>query len=481
MRNSLPERASNTRQNSIKRTPKHMEMLGKMPLFVVKYASYMHLQVIYPHNHQIFFNTKALFCHIDFAKTKKRTIFATSSKQERDINMMDAFFRTHQYLVEHTNAPLRRQLMDEINWQHPLIGIKGARGVGKTTFLLQYAKEHYGSGNRKCLYINMNNFYFQQHGLISFATEYHKRGGEVLLIDQVFKEPNWSQQLRECRERLPKLKIVFTGSSVMRLKEENPELGGIAESYNLRGLSLREFINLQTGLNLPTYSLQDIITHHERIAREILPMVQPYNLFKQYVHHGFYPFYREDRNYSENLLKTMNMMIEVDILFIKQMDLKNLSKLRKLLYLLTSEGPQTPNVSQLAVDIDTSRQTVMNYIKYLSDARLINIIYPEGEDYPKKPSKVMMHNSNLMYAIYPIKAEEQQVMETFMVNSLWKDHTVSQSTKDIHYTIDGTMKLKVTDALMSKARHHTDTIYARYNTEIGRDNQIPLWLFGFLY
>ena len=395
---------------------------------------------------------------------------------------MEAFFRTHTYLVEHTNAPVRRQLMDEIDWSDRLIDIKGTRGVGKTTFLLQYAKEHFSPTDRRCLYVNMNNFYFQGRGIADFANEFCKTGGRVLLIDQVFKEPNWSHELRLCHDQNPELKIVFTGSSVMRLKEENPELSGIVKSYNLRGFSFREFLNLTAGTHFHSYTLEEIVHNHEHITRQILPEVSPNKYFPLYLHHGFYPFFLENRNFSENLLKTMNMMTEVDILLIKQIELKYLTKIKKLFYLLALDGPKAPNVSQLANDIETSRATVMNYIKYLAEARLINVIYPVGQTFPKKPSKVMLHNPNLMYAIYPIRAEQQNVMETFFVNSLWKDHIVNQSNKDNYYIIDEKRKFRICDATKcGKIRMNPDTIYARYNTEIGKDNQIPLWLFGFLY
>ena len=395
---------------------------------------------------------------------------------------MEAFFRTHRYLVEHTNAPVRRILMDEINWNDRLIGIKGTRGIGKTTFLLQYAKEKFDIQDRQCLYINMNNFYFQERGIADFAGEFYHRGGRVLLVDQVFKQPNWSEELRRCYDEHPGLKIVFTGSSVMRLKEENPELNGIVKSYNLRGFSFREFINLQTGNNFHPYTLEEILADHEHIIKEILPKVSPNKYFQDYIHHGFYPFYQEQRNYSENLLKTMNMMTEVDILLIKQIELKYLTKIKQLFYLLAEEGPKAPNVSQLANKIETSRATVMNYVKYLTDARLLNMIYPVGQDFPKKPAKIMLHNSNLLYAIYPIHVEKQNAMETFFVNSLWKDHKVNQGSRDSLYMVDERLKFRVCDAEASgKTRISPDTIYARYNTEIGKDNQIPLWLLGFLY
>ena len=178
----------------------------------------------------------------------------------------------------------------------------------------------------------------------------------------------------------------------------------------------------------------------------------------------------------------MNMMIEVDILLIKQIELKYLTKIKKLFYQLAVEGTIAPNVSMLAQEIETSRATVMNYIKYLADARLINMIYPEGQSFPKKPTKVMMHNTNLMYAIYPIKVDKQEVMETFFVNSMWKDHKVNQRLHDNTFVVDGDLKFKVTDATaVRKTRVSNDTYYIRYNTEIGFGNQIPLWMLGFLY
>ena len=395
---------------------------------------------------------------------------------------MEAFFRTHNYLVEHTDAPVRRRLMDEIDWNDRMIGIKGSRGVGKTTFLLQYAKEHVDVNNRKCLYVNMNNFYFQVRGIADFAGEFYRNGGRTLLIDQVFKEPNWANELRQCYDLYPELKIVFTGSSVMRLKEENSELKGIVKSYNLRGFSFREFLNLQTGNKFKPYTLEDIIENHEHIVREILPYVSPLKYFQDYLHHGYYPFFREHRNYSENLLKTMNMMTEVDILFIKQIELKYLAKIKKLFYLLAVNGEKAPNISKLASAIETSRATVMNYIKYLADARLINIVYPVGQAFPKKPPMVVMHNPNLMYAIYPINVEKQNVMENFFLNALWKDHKVNVGAKSGSYVVDEKYTFRVFDATkQTRPRMCADTICARYNTEIGHGNMLPLWLLGFLY
>lgn len=392
---------------------------------------------------------------------------------------METFYRIHSYLVEHTNAPVRRDLMDEIDWNDRLIGIKGTRGVGKTTFLLQYAKEKFGT-DHSCLFINMNNFYFSKYTLVEFAAEFVKRGGKVLLIDQVFKYPEWSHDLRACYEMFPTLKIIFTGSSVMRLKEENPELSGIVKVYYLRGFSFREYLNLQSGNCFRAYTLQEILENHEQIAKTILRNVKPLDYFQDYLHHGFYPFFLEKRNFSENLLKTMNMMIEVDILLIKQIELKYLSKIKKLLYLLAVDGPVAPNVSQLATEIQTSRATVMNYIKYLADARLINMVYPKGEEFPKKPSKLMMHNTNLMYSIYPVKVEEQDVLDTFFMNTLYKDHKLYKGDKGTSFMVDNGLHFRIC-AEGCKFKNNPNVYYALHKLELGHGNMIPLWLFGFLY
>ena len=383
-------------------------------------------------------------------------------------------------MVEHLYAPVRRGLMDEIDWNNRLIGIKGSRGVGKTTFLLNYARECYGADNKECLYVNLNHFYFTERTLVDFAEEFRVKGGKVLLIDQVFKYNDWSRELRYCYDNFEDLRIVFSGSSVMRLKEENPDLAGKVASYNLRGFSFREYLNLMAGTDFPAVSFDEVMRDHTLIAKDICSKVKPMAYFQDYLHHGFYPFFLEKRNFSENLLKTMNMMLEVDVLYIKQIEQSYLPKLRKLLYLLATTAPCTPNVSQLSKDIETSRATVMNYIKYLADARLINMVYPKGEDFPKKPSKIMMHNTSLMYSIYPVKVEEQDVLETFFVNSLWKDHKINKGDKGTSFLVDNDLHFRIC-ADGCKFKTNPNVYYAMHKLELGHGNQIPLWMFGFLY
>ena len=392
---------------------------------------------------------------------------------------MEAFFRTHKYLVDHLHAPVRRGLMDEIDWSQRLIGIKGSRGVGKTTFLLDYARERYGADNKECLYVNLNHFYFTERTLADFAEEFRAKGGKVLLIDQVFKYKDWSRELRYCYDHLKDLRIVFSGSSVMRLKEENPDLAGKVASYNLRGFSFREYLNLMANTRFPALSLEEVLKDHGRIARAVGERVKPMAYFQDYLHHGFYPFLLEKRNFSENLLKTMNMTLEVDVLYIKQIEQSYLPKLRRLLYLLATSAPSTPNVSQLSKAIETSRATVMNYIKYLADARLVNMLYKEGEAFPKKPGKVYMYNSNLMYPIRPMAVNPRAIRETFFYNQLLKGNVVNEGVRNATFRVDHAYDFRVDEA--SPSRNNPDLYYAVEKAEVGADNVIPLWLFGFLY
>ncbi|GAB1415458.1 AAA family ATPase [Paludibacter sp.] len=391
---------------------------------------------------------------------------------------MKSFYHTHFDLIENVQAPVRRMLMDEIDWSRRLIGIKGSRGVGKTTFLLQYAKERFGK-DKRCLYINFNNLYFSEHSLFDFAGMFYNQGGRTLLIDQTFKYENWSKELRMCYDTYKDLQIIFSGSSVMRLIEDNHDIQDIVSVYNLRGFSFREYINLKTGLNLRAYSLDEILNNQASITKSILDKVNPLVHFQDYLKFGYYPFFLEDRNYSENLLKTMNMMMEVDILLIKQIDLKYLSKIRRLLYLILKSSPGPANISQLAVEINTSRATIMNYIKYLKDARLLNTLYIEGEDYPKKPKQLYAHNTNLSYAVFPDYSDYEADRKTFLYNALHAKHKVNMGKYHSDFCVDRKINFKYDTK--STNRHNSKIYFVIDTLEVNFKNEIPLWLFGFTY
>ena len=395
--------------------------------------------------------------------------------------MLDAFYKTHDYMVEHVNVPTRRVLMDEINWKDRLIAIKGGRGVGKTDFLLNYAKEQRllaPEESKHTLYVNFNDFYFTEHSLVEFAGQFVAAGGRTLVIDQAFKYPNWSKELSQCFYRYPSLRIIFTASSVMRLIEDNKDIGTIVHSYNLRGFSFREYLNVTLGLKLPVFTLEDILKRHVEIAQQICQRIKPLQYFNDYLHHGYYPLFLEPHDFSESLLKMMNMILEVDVLLIKQIEVSSLPKLRKLLYLMLQETPCSLNVSNLAQAIDCSRSTTMNYIKYLKDARLLNMLYPEDKQFPLKPTKVYMQNTNLCYATSTRDIDRQTIAETFFYNALHGNHKINATDRSAMFIIDGQYYM---DALATTPSKTGIRYCAIADLEQGSQKNIPLWLFGFLY
>lgn len=396
--------------------------------------------------------------------------------------MLESFYATHDYLISHVDMSVHRRLPDEIDWSDRLIAIVGGRGIGKTDLLLRYANRyrqtHPGCGH-EVLYVDFNNFYFTEHSLYQFAEEFVAQGGKVLLLDQLFKIPNWSKELRDCYFHFTNLHIVFVASPLMRLTTPPSEIAHLVKIYNLRGYSLREYINRQnsTGSELPSYSLDDILAHHEQIAREIMSKVRPLNYLQEYLRHGYYPYREVNRDFSETLLKTMNMSIEVDILLNKQIEVAYLPRIRQLLYCLLSEVPCSLNVSDLATRIDTSRATIMNYIKFLKDARMINLLYKEDKEFPMKPSRVYLQNTNLCYALPSRQMKEQDIAETFFYTSLHGTEKIN-ADENAMFLVNHKVRMDVYTTLPKRDIFRYSAVA---DMEIGRDKLIPLWLFGFLY
>lgn len=392
--------------------------------------------------------------------------------------VLDFLYHLHNTLLDSPGKILERRLVRMIDWNEQLICIKGFRGVGKTSLLLDYIRNEFGN-DRSVLYLNLNNFYFTRRKLFSFADEFSKRGGKILFLDQINKYPEWSSELRKCHDEIPGLQIVFTASPVLRVSDENPELNGIVKIYHLDGLSFREFLNYKSDSDFPVYSLEDILTNHSVIAHSVVDKVKPLAYFSDYLKFGYYPYFMDNPSFYVNtLLKNINLALEIDIPYINQVELKYLSKLRKLLYIISSETPFSPNVSKLASAIETSRATVMNYLKYLRNARLIHLLYNNGEnDEAKKPVRVYMHNTNLLYAIMPENTDSVNLRQTFFYNQVGIRYDI-KSSQAADFLVDHKYDFLVGGR---KTEAKGDNYAAADMVEIGEGRKIPLWLFGFLY
>lgn len=392
---------------------------------------------------------------------------------------MDNLIQIHQTLIGNHSETIRRELIREVDWSHRMICVKGFRGVGKTTFLLDLIREKYPD-DKSCLYVNLNNFYFTKRKVFSFADEFYKKGGKVLVLDQIHKYPEWAEELRACYDAFPELTIIFSASPVLRVIEGNEQLKDIVKVYHLEGLSFREFLNFKGNFRFRRYTLDEIVTNHVAIAGEITGQVKPLAYLNEYLQTGFYPYFLNNHSfYGESLLKHVNLALEIDVTYLNQIELKYLPKLRKLLQVVCAQVPFCPNVSKMSHDVETSRATIMNYLRYLKNARLVNLLFSNGGNGElKKPDLVYAHDTNILYAVGPENISNRNLRTTFFYNQVGYQHDVKYSDK-ADFKVDGKYDFSIGGKYTVPVN---ETCFAAADMiEEGQGNVIPLWLFGFLY
>lgn len=392
---------------------------------------------------------------------------------------MNSLVTTHNTLLKERTSSIRRGLMDRINRKSRLIAVKGSRGVGKTNFLLDYSKE-YHAHESSCLYVNINNLFIASDGLFHFVEYFYKLGGKVLLLDQVHKYPEWDRELRACYDTFPDLQIIFTSSSIVRINS-NPFLQGVVDMYNLSGLSFREFLELETGEKFPVYSFEEIIEKHEEIVENILDKVRPLAHFENYLEYGYYPIYLEQKSHIDYLLKNVNLTLEFDIPYVSQIELKYLVKLKQLLYNAAIDTSCNVNISKLSTAIGVSRATVLNYLNYMKNARLLTLLYDAGsdDDCGKKPKKLYIHNPNLLNAVCLDEVDPTVLRKSFFLSQLCPMSRIN-FIEHADFLVDE--KYRVTICQEGKGyKQDSSVIVMEDMIERGRGNVIPLWLAGFTY
>ncbi len=397
---------------------------------------------------------------------------------------MDTLHKLHAEYLSKLKVLFSRKITDEIDWSDRLIGIRGARGVGKSTLLLQYIKDNF-KYDKNYLYASVDDLSFTERTIVGLAETFTQRGGKVLFLDKIHKYTNWSQELKNCYDRFPEIKIVFTGSSVLHILEGDADLSRRAVVYEMEGLSFREFINIETKnkFDFNTYSLTDIIENHTEIAIRIKEKIKPLKYFIDYLRFGYYPFFLENRNtYLKRLLSTIYLVLESDITILKNVEPRYIHKLKKLMYILSTRAPLQPNINNLSRDVGTSRETITKYMYYLSDGKLINLLHADRYKSMRKPDKVFLHNTNLMYAISPASVNKGNLRETFFFNQVDARHLVNSSKKG-DFLIDEKYTFEIGGENKSKKQIQgiENAYIAADDIEIGFDQKIPLWLFGFLY
>ncbi|MEI6884879.1 MAG: AAA family ATPase [Bacteroidota bacterium] len=397
---------------------------------------------------------------------------------------MERLIELSRHMVEQTSLQFKRYLYFQIDWSNRLIAIKGARGVGKTTLILQYIREHHQKPGT-ALYVSLDDIYFSSNSLVGLTDTFYKAGGMALFLDEVHKYPTWSQEIKNIYDGYPSLKIVFTSSSILQINKGYADLSRRVASYNLDGLSFREFLEVSGVMNHSAVSLAEVLKEHKSIETEVNRQIRPLMHFRDYLNYGYYPFFLENReSYGQKLMAAINLTLEYDLPSIHSIDYSSIYKIKKLLYLLANSVPFKPNVSKLSEQIHTTRATVIQYFDHLKNAQIINLLNTDamGTGYLAKPEKIYLHNTNIMYALAPETANKGNVRETFFLNQLGSMHSVTlPSAGDFRVDKKTTIEIGGKNKTRKQITKIPGSYVAADDIEYGFGNKIPLWLFGFLY
>lgn len=399
---------------------------------------------------------------------------------------MEELFEKYLQKLHFISTDFARGIMNEINWKARLIGIKGARGVGKTTLLLQYIKlKLNGELKSSVLYVSLDNIWFSKNSLVDLADTFVKSGGKYLFLDEVHKYSNWAQELKNIYDDFPQLKVVFTGSSLLEILNGRADLSRRAIIYHMQGLSYREYLAMNYDIFFDPLSLTDILENHLSFSEKITNKIRPLQYFSSYLQHGYYPYYKEiPELYFIRLQEVVNMMLEIELPLLRGVDLAYVTKIKQLLLIISEAAPFIPNVSKLSDKIVINRSTLLLYLHYLEEIGLTNNLFKTAGGISKlqKPSKIFLENTNLMYALSPHHTNIGNVRETFFANQLVYRHEINYSEKGDFlvnekyvFEIGGKDKNHIQIKDLKNAFIVADTI------EFGFKNKIPLWLFGFMY
>ncbi len=398
---------------------------------------------------------------------------------------MEEILKYSQIKVGKISLNFKRYLLDEIEWGDRLIGIKGSRGVGKTTLMLQRLKQEYGNSSN-AIYVTLDSFYFINNRLFDFAEQFYLNGGRILFLDEVHRYPQWSIEIKNLYDLYDDLKIVFSGSSALQLHKADGDLSRRAAIYNLHELSFREYLQLSGKANFRAYSLEDILENHQAIATEITKDISIIPIFKDYLKEGLYPFFKEVKSqYYERITNTINKIIENDLQIIENINYQTTYKLRQLVAVLADSVPFKVNISELSRKVGLSRDVLLRLLSALDRANLIKGIQQQGatSGYLTKPDKIYLNNTSLLYALNSNKKDIEGTMrETFFMNQLYKSHLVQTSkTGDFYINNKYTFEVGGKSKNFRQIAGINNSFVVADNLEVGFGNKIPIWLFGFMY
>lgn len=383
---------------------------------------------------------------------------------------------TFDKLLRETRVDFHRYMYSEINWDNRMTGLVGPRGVGKTTLVLQYIKEKLN--RNEALYVTAEDFYFASHRLLDLADDFSKQGGKYLFIDEIHKYKDWSRELKLMYDYHSELKVVFTGSSVLDINKGISDLSRRAALYKMQGLSFREYLWLFHRIEMPVYSLQDILKQQVILPEEFRPLAY----FSDYLQRGYYPFALE-HDFDLHLQQIINITLETDIPQYADMNVSTGRKLKQLLAIIAKSVPFKPNMSSIASMLNVSRNNIADYCLYIEEAGLIAQLrdVTGGVRGLGKVDKIYLDNTNLIYSLGHDVSEVGNMRETFFLNQMRVKHDVITSPISDFLIDDMTFEVGGKNKKQKQLQGVEKGYVVKDDIESGYMNVIPLWQFGLNY
>ena len=399
---------------------------------------------------------------------------------------MEALFDRQDAMLRATSMEIVRDYMACVNWNAPLLCIRGSRGVGKSTLLRQYINQHFQAGSEEVLYCSLDWVYFSQHSILEVAGDFYKRGGKLLVIDEVHKYDGWSREIKETAETYPDLQMILSGFSLLKLLDDDADLSRRCRGYDMPGLSFREYLRFYKGINLPAYTLEELLASPKEIALTVNNACRPLQHFHDYLRYGYYPYYLNNPiDYYPLIEQTVNYVVDVELPQLRKVNPANCRKLKALLNVLAQQVPYEVDISKLATATGLQRNTVLEYLNHLSDAKLINLLFSDIMSVKKmqKPDKIFLENPNLLYALATTPVKTGTARECFAVNQLGYGHTVEYGKAQGDFRVDGRWTFEVGGESKSfnQIADVPDSYVLSDDIEMPRGNKLPLWMIGFLY
>ncbi len=387
-------------------------------------------------------------------------------------------------LLTYISLDFKRSLFNQIRWNNRLIGIKGPRGTGKTTLLLQWLKQMNLSAN-KAAYFSLDDLFFTENSLKETVRDFYKQGGKILVLDEVHKYKNWSSEIKNIYDFFPDLKIIFTGSSIIDISRQQGDLSRRALIYELHGLSFREYLAMKKLYSLPVFSLEQLLSDPYQVKQQVPKDFRPLQYFSDYLKIGYYPFVFEDpESIHQKINQLIRTIVEYDMAELKDFDIRNAKKVLQLIYVIAQQVPFKPNLTSLAEKTSIHRNSLNNYLHYLEQAKIISLLYPTGNSTAilQKPEKIYLNNTTLLYSLAEDQANLGSVRETFFLSQLLPFHKI-QMPKQGDFIVDN----KYTFEVGGKGKNNKQIIgvenalIVKDDLETPANGILPLWMFGLLY